>query len=39
MDANIREVKTKKELRAFIFPREKVHANHENWVHAVYMDE
>jgi len=39
MDVNIREVKTKKDLKAFIFLPEKVHANHENWVHPVYMDE
>jgi len=39
MDINIREVKTRKDLKTFIFLPEKVHANHPNWVHPVYMDE
>ena len=39
MDVNIREVKTRKDLKIFIFLPEKVHANHQNWVHPVYMDE
>jgi predicted GNAT family acetyltransferase len=39
MDVNIREVKTRKDLKIFIFLPEKVHANHANWVHPVYMDE
>jgi predicted GNAT family acetyltransferase/GNAT superfamily N-acetyltransferase len=39
MDVNIREVKAKNDLKVFIFLPEKVHANHANWVHPVYMDE
>jgi len=39
MDINIREVKTRKDLKTFIFLPEKVHADHPNWVHPVYMDE
>ena len=39
MNVDIKEVKTRKDLKIFIFLPEKVHANHQNWVHPVYMDE
>jgi len=39
MDITIREVKSRKDLRKFIFLPEKIHANHTNWVHPIYMDE
>jgi hypothetical protein len=39
MDIEIREVKTRKALKTFIYLPEKIHANHANWVHPIYMDE
>ncbi len=39
MDIEIREVKTRKDLKKFIYLPEKIHANHQNWVHPIYMDE
>lgn len=39
MDIEIREVKTRRDLKKFIFLPEKIHANHPNWVHPIYMDE
>ena len=36
---DIREVRTKKDLKTFIFLPEKIHAGHRNWVHPIYMDE
>jgi len=30
MDINIRELKTRKELKTFIYLPEKIHANHPN---------
>jgi len=39
MDIEIREVKTRKDLKKFIYLPEKIHANHPNWVHPIYMDE
>jgi hypothetical protein len=39
MDIDIKEIKTKKDLKTFIFLPEKIHANHANWVPPVYMDE
>jgi hypothetical protein len=39
MSVDIQEVKTKKELKTFIFLPEKIHAGHRNWVHPIYMDE
>jgi hypothetical protein len=39
MDITIREVKSRRDLRKFIFLPEKIHANHTNWVHPIYMDE
>ncbi len=39
MDIEIREVKTRRDLKTFIYLPEKIHANHTNWVHPIYMDE
>ncbi len=39
MNATIKEVKSRKALKKFIYLPEKIHANHENWVHPIYMDE
>ena len=35
----IREVKTRKELKEFIYLPEKIHRNHKNWVPPIYSDE
>ncbi len=35
----ITEVATKKDLKKFIYLPEKIHANHKNWVHPIYVDE
>ena len=39
MAINLMEVKSKRQLRDFIYLPEKLHRNHENWVHPIYMDE
>ena len=39
MNIEIREVKTRKDLKKFIYLPEKIHADHHNWVHPIYMDE
>jgi len=39
MDIEIREVKTRKDLKKFIYLPETIHENHANWVHPIYMDE
>ena len=39
MDINIKELRTRKDLKTFIYLPEKIHANHPNWVHPIYMDE
>jgi hypothetical protein len=39
MAVETREVKGKKDLKTFIYIPEKIHANHANWVHPIYMDE
>jgi predicted GNAT family acetyltransferase len=39
MDINIRELRTRKDLKKFIYLPEKIHVNHPNWVHPIYMDE
>lgn len=39
MDIEIREVKTRRDLKKFIYLPEKIHAGHTNWVHPIYMDE
>ncbi len=39
MDVTLREVKTGKDLKKFIYLPERIHADHPNWVHPIYMDE
>ncbi len=39
MKATIKEVKSRKDLKKFIYLPEKIHANHKTWVHPIYMDE
>ena len=39
MEIQIREVKSKKDLSAFIYLPEKIHKDHKNWVHPIYMDD
>ena len=39
LDIDIREVKTRRDLKKFIYLPEKIHANHANWVHPIYVDE
>jgi len=39
MTIEIREVKSKKELRKFIFLPAKIHKNHMNWVPPIYQDD
>lgn len=39
LTVEVREVRTKKELRDFIYLPEKIHQNHSNWVPPIYMDE
>jgi GNAT superfamily N-acetyltransferase len=35
----VKEVSSRKELREFIFLPEKIHKDHKNWVHPLYIDE
>jgi len=39
MDITLKEVQNKKELKKFIYLPEKIHKDHPNWVHPIYMDE
>ena len=39
MAIETREVRTRRDLKTFIYLPEKIHAGHENWVHPIYMDE
>jgi predicted GNAT family acetyltransferase len=39
MKIDIREVKTKKDLKNFIYLPAKIHKNHTNWVPPIYMDD
>jgi hypothetical protein len=39
MPTEIREVRSRKDLKTFIYLPEKIHAAHENWVHPLYMDD
>ncbi len=39
MPIDIREVRSRKDLKTFIYLSEKIHAGHKNWVHPLYMDE
>ena len=39
MPVEIREVLSRRDLKAFIYLPEKVHAGHANWVHPIFMDD
>jgi len=39
MPIDIREVRSRQDLKTFIYLPEKIHAGHKNWVHPLYMDE
>jgi hypothetical protein len=39
MKVAIKEVKSRKDLKKFIYLPEKIHADHETWTHPIYMDE
>ncbi len=39
MSVEVREVSCKRDLQHFIYLPEKIHQNHQNWVHPLYMDE
>jgi hypothetical protein len=39
MPVNIKIVSNKSDLRKFIYLPEKIHKDHPNWVHPIYMDE
>jgi hypothetical protein len=39
MPIEVREVKTRRDMRAFIYLPEKLHEGRRNWVHPIYMDE
>jgi hypothetical protein len=39
MTINLREIKSKKDLKSFIYLPEKLHQSQENWVHPLYPDE
>jgi len=39
MEVTIREVKSRRDLKKFIYLPKKIHAKHKNWVHPIYMDE
>ncbi|PKP52459.1 MAG: hypothetical protein CVT92_08835 [Bacteroidetes bacterium HGW-Bacteroidetes-1] len=39
MDLRIQQVRSKADLKKFIYLPEKIHANHHNWVHPLYFDD
>jgi GNAT superfamily N-acetyltransferase len=39
MAIDVREVKTRRDLKKFIYLPEKIHRDHHNWVPPIYMDE
>lgn len=39
MDIKIAEVKSRKDLKTFIYLPEKIHKDHSNWVHPLYIDD
>jgi len=39
MDVQVREVRTRRDLKIFILLPEKIHSNHKTWVPPIYMDE
>jgi GNAT superfamily N-acetyltransferase len=39
MDITVKEIKSRGDLKKFIYLPEKIHADHNTWVHPIYMDE
>jgi hypothetical protein len=39
MDITLKEVKSRRDLKEFIYLPEKIHSGRKNWVHPIYMDE
>jgi len=39
MSVSIKEVNTREDLKTFIYLPEKIHKNHKNWLHPLYMDD
>lgn len=39
MSIYVKEVETKSEWKEFVFLPEKIHKNHSNWLHPLYMDD
>ena len=39
MEISIKEVKTKKDLKEFIYLPEKIHKDHKNWIPSIYMND
>ena len=39
MSISIKEVTSKEDLKTFIYLPEKIHKNHKNWLHPLYMDD
>lgn len=39
MAIETREVRSRRDLKTFIYLPEKIHADHANWVHPIYMDD
>lgn len=39
MPIEIREVQSKADFKTFVYLPEKIHAQHKNWVHPLYMDD
>jgi hypothetical protein len=39
MAVEIRDVRSRNDLKAFIYLPEKIHAGHDHWVHPIYMDD
>lgn len=39
MNLRLKEVKSRKDLKEFIYLPKKIHADHKNWVPPIYMDE
>lgn len=39
MAIEVKAIRSRKDLKTFIFLPEKIHAGHANWVHPIYMDD
>ncbi len=39
MEIQIKKVENKNDLKTYIYLPEKIHANHSNWLHPIYLDE